>query len=365
MEKMKIALVGCDGIMKWAHIPAFASMDNVEIIAMCDTVPGRCDEIKAFTVSEYSSHILDNAKCYTDYDEMLEKEKLDAVDICTPNFLHAPFSIKALERGINVFVEKPDSTSVEDMEKMKEAAEKSGKILMAMRNNRYTARAEKLKALALEGKFGNIYCGKCGWIRRRGIPGKGGWFTTKERSGGGPLIDLGVHMIDLAIYLMGNPKPVAVSGAIYTNFADNNAKQTASSARYGEAKKNGIFDVEDQAMGFIKFDNGACLQIDFSWAGNIEAVNHNFLELRGSKAGLKWKDSGKVAKVFEEIDGEQVDIDIDADTTIGGHAGNLRHFVDVVMNGAQPDYTPEQGLNMMKVLSAIYESAEKGCEIRL
>ncbi len=364
MKKCRFALVGCDGIMKWAHIPALAKMDNVEVVAMCDTVPGRCEEIKAFTVSEFGSHFLDNAHCYTDYEELLANEEIDAVDICTPNFLHAPFSIMALEKGIHVFVEKPDSTTAEDMIKMKETAEKNGKVLMAMRNNRYHAYSRKLKEMADRGEFGNIYCGRCGWVRRRGIPGKGGWFTTKSRSGGGSLIDLGVHMIDLAIYLMGNPTPVAVSGAVYSTFAADTGKQTAAN-KYGEAKKGGIFDVEDQAMGFIKFDNGACLQIDFSWAANIEPDNHNYLELRGDKAGMKWKDSGKIAKIFKEVDGEMVNEDVEADTSVGGHEMNLRHFVDVVLNGAVPDYTPTQGVNIMKILSAIYQSAETGREVVL
>jgi len=365
MKTCKFALVGCDGIMKWVHIPALAKIANVEVVAMCDSVEGRCEEIKKFAKSEYGTNLLDNARCYTSYDEMLEHESLDAVDICTPNYLHAPFAIKALEKGIHAFSEKPDCTNVEDMLRMKEAAEKSGKVLMVMRNNRYNVYAQMLKKRAESGEFGTIYCGRCGWIRRRGIPGKGGWFTTKEYSGGGPLIDLGVHMIDLAIYLMGNPKPVAVSGAVYCNFANDTAAQTGDGARYGEAKKDGIFDVEDQATGFIRFDNGAALQIDFSWAGNIEAENFNFLELRGSKAGMKWKDSGKIAKVFKEVDGEQVDETLQADTSIGGHEANLRHFVDVISSGAKPDYTPQQGLDMIKILTAIYRSAETGREVVL
>lgn len=365
MKKIRIALVGCDGIMKWAHIPAFSRMDNVEVVAMCDTVPGRCEEIKEFTVKEHGSHILDGAKCFCDYDTMLESVELDAVDICTPNFLHAPFSIKALERGINVFTEKPDSTTVEDMEKVKEAAERSGKVYMAMRNNRYNVYARQLKARAESGEFGKLYCGRCGWIRRRGIPGKGGWFTTKECSGGGPLIDLGVHMIDLAVYLMGNPTPVAVTGSIYRNFAEGDEKQTSEGAKYGEAKKGGIFDVEDQAMGFIKFDNGASLQIDFSWAGNIEVENFNFIELRGTQAGIKWKDAGKTAKVFKDDHGKQVAEVLSSEQTMGGHEANLRHFADVIQNKTAPDYTPIQGVNMMKILTAIYKSAETGREVLL
>lgn len=362
---LRIGIVGCDGIMKWRHLRAFVNMDNVEVVALCDVVPGRCEEIKEFCKTEYKSDKIANARCYTDYDEFLSNTELDAVDICTPNFLHSPFSVKALEKGLHVFCEKPDSINVDGVEKMKKAAEKSGKVLMVMRNNRHHAYTKALKELAEKGEFGKIYCGRCGWVRRRGIPGKGGWFTTKEQSGGGPLIDLGVHMIDLAMYLMGNPRPVSVSGAVYSNFADDNSRPTSKSAAYGEVKKNGVFNVEDQAMGFIKFDNGACLQVDFSWAANIEATDTNYVELRGTKAGLKWKNSGKRASVFKEVDGEQVDTAIVADTTVAAHEANLRHFVDVVLNGAKPDYTPQQGVDMIKILCAIYESAETGKEVYL
>ena len=233
-----------------------------------------------------------------------------------------------------------------------------------MRNNRYLNTMKYLKKFIEEGKMGEIYCGRCGWQRRRGIPGKGGWFTTKAQSGGGPLIDLGVHMIDLAIWLMGNPKPVAVSGCTYTKFADSDISDSANSD-FGDKKADGIFDVEDLAMGFIKFDNGACLQIEFSWASNIEENDLNFLELRGTKAGLKWQQNGQSSKVFSEAFGKLIDVDITANNGVTGHEGNMRHFVDVVINGAEPDFVPQQGVNMIKILRAIYESAETGKEVSL
>ncbi len=365
-KKLKVGIVGCGGIMKWSHLPAYAKMaDRVEIVALCDIVPGRSEEAVAFAKSNYNSNILDGAKCYTEFDEFIKNPEIESVDICTPNYLHAPFACAALERGCHVFCEKPDSVSVEDVLKMKEASEKSGKVLMVMRNNRHVATTKRLKQLIAEGGFGDIYCGRCGWVRRRGIPGKGGWFTTKAKSGGGPLIDLGVHMIDLAIYLMGNPTPVAVSGSTYTKFADNTADASSEHAAFGETQSGGTFDVEDLAMGFIKFDNGACLQIEFSWASNIEVPDRNFVELRGSKAGLTWEYSGTKCRIFSEAFGKLIDIDTAVDDGITGHEGNLRHYLDVVQNGAKPDFVPQQGVNMIKILSAIYESARTGKEVSL
>ena len=188
---------------------------------------------------------------------------------------------------------------------------------------------------------------------------------SKAQSGGGPLIDLGVHMIDLAIYIMGNPTPVAVSGSIYSKFSDDTAEASSEHAAFGETASDGTFDVEDLAMGFIKFDNGACLQIEFSWASNIEEGDRNFVELRGSKAGFKWENSGTQAKIFSEAFGQLIDVNLNIDKNVQGHEGNLRHYVDVVLNGAKPDFEPQQGINMIKILSAIYESARTGHEVSL
>ncbi len=364
-KKLKIGIVGCGGIMKWSHLLAYAKIENIEIVALCDIVPGRCEEVQEMARNNYNSNVLDNAKCYTDFDEFILQEDIEAIDICTPNYLHAPFACKALELGKHVFCEKPDSVSVEDVIKMKEASEKMGKVLMVMRNNRHVGSSKKAKSLIAKGELGEIYAGRCGWIRRRGIPGKGGWFTTKAQSGGGPLIDLGVHLIDLSMYLMGNPTPVAVSGSTFSKFADDNAEASSEHSAFGEAASGGTFDVEDLAMGFIKFDNGACLQIEFSWASNIEENDLNFLELRGTKGGLKWQQGGSSCKVFSEAFGKLIDVDISANNDVAGHEGNLRHFVDVVLNGAKPDFVPQQGVNMIKILRAIYKSAETGKEISL
>jgi predicted dehydrogenase len=149
---------------------------------------------------------------------MIDKEELDAVDICTPNKIHSIAAVYALENGLHVLCEKPDAVSVAEAEKMKKASEESGKTLMVIRNNRFRPSTKFMKQFIAEGKMGEIYAGRCGWIRRRGIPGWGGWFTDKEQSGGGPLIDLGVHIIDLTMYLMGNAKPVTVSGSTYKKF---------------------------------------------------------------------------------------------------------------------------------------------------
>ncbi len=357
MKKLKLAVIGNGGIARTAHLPALIKMENVEIVALCDVKIEKSKEL----AEKYNIPAV-----YENYEDVLAIEGLDAVDICTPNYLHSIIAVQALSKGLHVFCEKPDAVSVAEALKMKDAAEQSGKTLMVMRNNRYWESSKFLKKFIEDGKMGDIYAGRCGWVRRRGIPGKGGWFTTKEQSGGGPLIDLGVHMMDVAIWLMGNPVPVAVSGCTYTKFANADTKADSEHSTFGEVKKDGIFDVEDLAMGFVKFDNGACLQIEFSWASNIDEED-NFVELRGSKAGSSWHNAGgSKLKIFAEQDGDTIDI-LPRIKNDGSkiHGANLAHFVDVVLNGTAPMFVPQQGVNMIKILSAIYESANTGKEVRL
>ena len=339
---LKFGMIGVGKICQGCHLPAYDKLDDVKIVAICDINEDRLNEIG----KRYP-----NAKRYTDYRKMIECEELDAVDICTPNNIHSEAAVFALDHGLHVMCEKPDAVSVSEAEKMKNAAEKSGKTLMVMRNNRYRPSTKFLKQYIAEGKMGEIYAGRCGWIRRRGIPGWGGWFTDKKQAGGGPLIDLGVHIIDLSMYLMGNAKPVTVSGCTYCKFPHTSHSK---------------MDVEDLAMGFIRFDNGACLQIEFSWASNI-AGDQMFVELRGTKAGSRMSGIDRKFEIFTEECGVNTCVrpDFDDYNCMPHHEGNIRHFIDVINGKAEPDFTPEQGLNMVKILEALYKSAELGHEIHL
>ena len=353
MKTLKIGIIGNGGICKGAHIPAYLEDPRAEIVAVCDIIKERAEFIR--------DNYYPEAKVYTDYKELLKDENVESVDICTPNYLHSIIAVDAFKAGKHVFSEKPDAVSVEEALKMKKAAEEAGKVLMVMRNNRFVSASKYIKKYIDEGKMGEIYAGRCGWQRRRGIPGKGGWFTTKAQSGGGPLIDLGVHMIDLAIWLMGNPTPVAVSGNTYCKFADTDTSDSANSD-FGDKKDDGTFDVEDLAMGLIRFDNGAVLQIEFSWASNIKEENR-FVELRGTKSGVTWQDNE--FEIFTEIDGQLIDIAPAGKVDRRGHKNNLAHYLDVVLDGAEPCFKPQQGVDMIKILCAIYESAKTGFEVKL
>ncbi|TNJ65608.1 Gfo/Idh/MocA family oxidoreductase [Paenibacillus hemerocallicola] len=352
MAALRVGAVGTGGMFRGAHLPAWLANPDTEVVALCDANEEAAQKI----ADEHGIPAV-----YTDYNEMLARENLDIVNVCTPNLFHSEVAVAALKAGKHVFCEKPDAVSPEEAAKMAAAAEESGKVLMVMRNNRFRTVAQFLKAYVQNGHMGEIYTGRCGWIRRRGIPGKGGWFTTKELSGGGPLIDLGVHMIDLALWFMGNPKPVAVSGSTYTKFAETELADSEHSA-FGSKQAGGVFDVEDLATGFIRFANGATLALEFSWASNIEQETR-FVELRGTKSGFSLNNED--LKLFTEIEGTLCNVQPQIAKKGNGHGDNIHHFVDVVLGRAEPVFKPEQGVDMINILSAIYESAKLGREVRL
>ena len=354
MKTYNVGIVGCGGISRWAHYPFYKNDKRVKVVAVCDIIKERAE---GFVRDCYPE-----AAVYTDYRDLVAREDIDCVDICTPHYLHSEIAVAAFAHGKNVFREKPDAVSPEKAIAMKEAAEKAGKLLMVMRNNRFADASAYMKKYIEAGRMGEIYAGRCAWQRRRGIPGKGGWFTTKAQSGGGPLIDLGVHMIDLAVWLMGNPRPVAVSGNTFCKFASNDVSDSVNS-NFGDKKAGGTFDVEDLAMGMIRFDNGAVLQIEFSWASNVKE-EHRFVELRGTKAGMLWLD-GNTLEIYSEDDGQLTNTKMAGNLRDDGHVRNLRHFYDVLDGKCEPCFKPQQGVDMIKILSAVYESAKTGQEVKL
>lgn len=354
-KKLRIGIIGCGGIARWAHVPYHCKESRIEIVAVCDIIPEKAEA--------FQKEFFNDAAVIVDYRELLARDDIDAVDICTPNYLHSEIAIAAFAAGKHVMCEKPDAIDPEKALAMKTASEKAGKVLMVMRNNRFSDVSQYAKRFIDAGRMGEIYAGRCGWQRRRGIPGRGGWFTTKAQSGGGPLIDLGVHLIDLSIWLMGSPRPVAVTGATYCQFANEDDLSDSVHSQFGVAVKGGTFDVEDLAMGMIRFDNGAVLQIEFSWASNVKAENR-FVELRGTKAGMTWL-NGESVEMHTEENGALVDIKPSGRLVDDGHGRNLKNFVDVILEGAEPCFKPQQGVDMIKILAAVYESARTGREVQL
>ncbi|MFA6929529.1 MAG: Gfo/Idh/MocA family oxidoreductase [Lentisphaeria bacterium] len=348
MAKLRYGIIGVGGCGTGKHLASYSLLkDDVDIIAVCDIRGGRADEIADAYNVEAS---------FTDYREMLKSENLDLVSVATPNHLHAPITIAALQAGCHVHCEKPASLTPALVQSMVAAKNSSGKKLMIGLNNRFTTWAQLAKQWIDAGRLGEIYHAKCGWKRCRGIPGKGGWFTTKSQSGGGPLIDLGVHFLDVTNYLMGFPVPQSVSGQTYSKFADKQAFNPRASGY------TGTYDVEDLAVGMVRYANGCTLDLEFSWASNIEE-EYTFVELYGEQGGLKYE-KGKLT-LIEDFNGTILKMApcLAQDENWGNV--ETRHFVHCIKNDEEVLSRPEEAVIVMKMICGLYQSAEMGKEVQL
>jgi predicted dehydrogenase len=279
-------------------------------------------------------------------------------------------AIDALAAGCHVLCEKPLAINAAEAERMVTAARGGDKILMVAFNRRYIPNAIVLKQLIDEGVLGPIYYAKAGWTRRSGIPGFGGWFTTKALAGGGPLIDLGVHMLDLALYMMGYPRPVSVSGATYAEFGPRGKGAWAYGTR-PEDPAQAIFDVEDFATGFIRFENGATLILEASWAGYQPLGDDIYLQLYGRTGGARLAmpnfRTERSLQVITEMDGTLVDEvpELPQEEGINEYDREIAAFVQSIRTGVPPPATAEQGLTVMRLIDALYRSAATGQEVRV
>jgi len=340
MSKLRAAVIGLG--MGKGHIGGFKSHPDVDVVALADLNETLLKRVgKEFEV----------ASLYTSVDDMLAKEKLDIVGIATPNKFHKPLTIAALEAGCHVLCEKPMALNAAEAREMNAAAKKAKKRLMIDFSFRFTQQSWALKKEVDSGILGDVYYAHTRWLRRRGMPGFGGWFGKKALSGGGPLIDLGVHRLDLALWLMGYPKPVWVMGSTYDHIASAKAKEQGKE-----------FDVEDLAVGMIKFENGASLTLQASWAGNIKQRELMETRLLGTKAGLVQHNVGEgyqfEAEIYLERDGRMYDMTLHP--PVPECRGAMYHFADCILNDKPHTATGEEGLIVMELLDAIYKSAETG-----
>ena len=302
------------------------------------------------------------SRLYTDIDAMLALKELDAVSVCTWNSAHADCAIAALNAGKHVLCEKPMSISREKAEEMKAAADKNRKLLMIGFVRRYGNDCAVLKDFLEKDYFGALYYAKATYLRRNGNPG--GWFGDKSRSGGGPLIDLGVHVIDLVRYLMGNPKPVSVYGATFQKLYDRkNIKKIGGYASVSKSDRD-ICDVEDLAVAMIHFENGAVLSLEASFSLNLKK-DEGKIELFGTKGGAKLDPE---LEIYTEINDYLADVQLDYPTAQNFDdifEKEINHYVDCILHGTPCRAPAEDGVTLMAILDAIYESAETGHEVLL
>ncbi len=352
MKKIKIAVIGTGGISN-IHIQSYLDNPNVEVYALCDINEER---VKA----QGEKYGVD--RLFTDYKEMLALPEIDAVSVCTWNSMHAPCSIDALNAGKHVLCEKPMATTVEDAIAMKEAAERNNKLLMIGFVRRFGDDCDLLKDFAEKDFFGDIYYAKASYLRRYGNPG--GWFGDRARAGGGPLFDLGVHVIDLAYYLMGKPKPASVFGVTYQKLFDREGIVDKKAYVSASATEHDVCNVEDFATALIRFENGASISIETSFSLNT-AENTSSIELFGEKGGAKMTPE---IKLVSDLNSRLINIDFNSNTAFdfsGAFHKEINHFIDCIMNGTECRTKAEDGIAIMQILTSIYKSAEIGHEVIL
>lgn len=344
-SRLRVGIIGL-GIGRM-HIDGWRQHPHVDVVAIADSDAARLAQVG-------TSHGIEAR--YTDPLAMLAAEKLDVVSVCAPNKFHLPLTLAALQAGCHVLCEKPMALSAAEGRQMLDAAQAAGKRLMINFSYRFSAQSRALKAQVDAGFFGDFYFGRTVWHRRRGMPGFGGWFGQKALAGGGPLIDLGVHRLDLALWLMGYPKPTWVMGNTYDPIA------RAAAAASGKA-----FDVEDLAAGFIRFDNGATLVLEASWAANIREAELMETRLLGTKAGLLQHNVGEGydfdAHMFYEQGGAQFDLRLHPTGAVGLSA--MHDYAQAILTDTPHPAPGEEGLIVMEILDAVYESARTGAPVQI
>lgn len=351
-RKLRAGIVGCGGIANGKHLPAIKRNGNFELVAFCDLISERAEKAK----EEYGTP---DARVYTDYKELV-KEELDAVYVLTPNSAHAPVSIAAMEAGKHVMCEKPMAKTYEEAKAMLETAQKTGKILTIGYQNRYRADSQYLKKACENGDLGEVYFAKAHALRRRAVP-TWGVFLDAEKQGGGPLIDIGTHALDLTLWMMDNYEPESVTGSVFRKLADQ--KDTGNAWGDWDPEE---FTVEDSAFGFIKMKNGATIELEASWALNTLEVDEAKTSLCGTKAGADMKDGLRINRVqYGRQCVEKPDLNAGGVAFFDGVEEKSddveqRVFYHAVADGAPLTVRPEQALTVTRILEAIYESAKTG-----
>ncbi|HZO88034.1 MAG TPA: Gfo/Idh/MocA family oxidoreductase [Chthonomonadaceae bacterium] len=352
-KTVRIGIVGCGGIANGKHMPSLSKLDNVELVAFCDIIPERAQK----AAKEYGK---ENAKVYTDYRKLLEDKTIDVVHVCTPNDSHAEITIAALEAGKHVMSEKPMAKTAADARRMVEAAKRTGKKLTVGYNNRFRPDSQYLHQVCRRGDLGEIYFAKAHAIRRRAVP-TWGVFLDEEKQGGGPLIDIGTHALDLTLWMMNNYEPRMVVGTAYHKLSQR--KNAANAWGPWDPKK---FTVEDSAFGFIVMKNGATIVLESSWALNTLQVGEAMCTLCGTEGGADMLNGLRIngenlSRLYEtKIDLSAGGVAFYAGKSESDSDMEARLWIDAIVNDKQPVTLPEQACVVSEILEAIYTSARTG-----
>ncbi|MBU5672923.1 Gfo/Idh/MocA family protein [Paenibacillus brevis] len=352
-KKLKVAIVGCGGIANNKHLPALVKLEEVELVAFCDIVEERAEKAaKEFGTAD--------AKVYTDFRKLLSETDVEVVHVCTPNDSHAEITVASLESGRHVMCEKPMAKTAEQARQMLDAAKRTGKKLSIAYQNRFRSDSLYLKQLCEQGELGDIYYGKALALRRRAVP-TWGVFLDEEKQGGGPLIDIGTHALDLTLWLMDNYEPKSVTGSVFHKLGN---RENAANA-FGPWNPE-EFKVEDSAFGFITMKNGATIALESSWALNVIDFGEARTLLCGTEGGADMNDGlrlngERMSRLYET----KVDLGSGGVAFFSGEQETdslreARSWVQAILEDKEPLVKPEQALVVTEILEAIYESARTG-----
>ena len=354
--KLQIGIIGCGGIANQKHFPALSRLgDLCESVAFCDIIRERAEKAA-------QSFGTKDGKVYENYKELLNDPKIDVIHVLTPNATHCPITVDALDAGKHVLCEKPMSHSTKDAKLMVEAAKHSNKKFTIGYQNRFRKEIQTLHKACEAGRFGDIYFAKAHAVRRRAVP-TWGVFTNKALQGGGALIDIGTHALDLTLWLMNNYKPKSVMGSVFYKMAE----QTEGNL-FGPWDPK-TFDVEDSAFGFIKMENGATIFLEAAWALNVSESREASATLCGTlagaevKSGMSYSNGGELIISTAEF-GELYDEHLAATGPVayfnGPHAEvgfiEAKQWLLSIINDAEPLVKPEQAFIVTQILDAIYQS---------
>jgi predicted dehydrogenase len=345
MSDLKIVVVGAGFAGRVVHLPGYAA-NMVRVAAICDQVQERAQSL----ADQYKV-----PKVYTDWRRMIEEEQPEVVSVCLPNVLHREVTIAALEAGAHVLCEKPLATSVAEAREMFDAARRAGRVLMAAQHFRFEAGAQAIKRVVDSGALGQIYHAEATAMRRMGIP-TWGTFHQRALSFGGCLLDIGVHMLDQTLWLMGNPTPTKVSAVMQQRFG----RRPEIAAAHGNAWNPKLFDVEDSAVALVRFQDGASLILRACWAAHIKDSRFSS-QLLGTEGGA----ITDPPTIYRLRDGMQVDEEFKNLPRSSGWEREVVHFLAVVRGEAEPLVKEEETMNVQRILNAAYRSAEEGREVEV
>lgn len=357
-QKLRIGIIGCGGIANGKHMPALNRISEAEMVAFCDLVPERAQK----AAKEYGAP---GAKVYTDYRELLADGTIDVVHVCTPNRSHSFITVDALEAGKHVMCEKPMAKTYADAQKMLEAMRRTGKKLTIGYQNRQNKASRYLKRVCEAGELGEIYYAKAHALRRRAVP-TWGVFLDEYEQGGGPLIDIGTHALDLTLWMMDNYKPKMVVGTAYKKLGGQ--RETANAWGDWDPEK---YTVEDSAFGYIVMENGATIVLESSWALNTLDVGEAQTVLCGTKAGADMTDGLRInyvknnCQVIETPDLDTGGVDFYDGEEQSASDIEVRLWIDAILNDTPPVTKPEQAIVVTQILEAIYTSAKEGRPVML